>query len=299
MRLTLARSYLFAPGDHEQLLQKVFTTGCDAVVLDLEDSVRESEKARARILAAEVLRDREFDGRPIYVRINPVGGSLWLEDIQAITGCGLFGIRLAKAESRGQILALDQALSTMEAGANLPVGAIRLVPTIETAAGLLAAKEMAGAPRVETMCFGMADFLRDIAGEADELGTATLYAQSKLVLVSRAAGLKPPIASAYTRLEDPGGLRATSEAARRLGFFGRSCIHPKQIPVVHEVFTPSAAAVSDAKAIIAAFEAGAAGGIGALAMEGGQFVDQAIVKRAEDVVRLAESLAHIAKGKRT
>ena len=291
------RAYLFAPGGNERLLRKVFTVGADAVVLDLEDSVREGQKTEARKLVAEALRARESDEIPIYVRINPVGGELWQEDVKAVAAPCLRGVRAPKAESSQQLLALDQALSAIETRAGLPVGAIRIVPTIETAAGVLAAGEMARAPRVEAMCFGMADFVRDIGGEVDESGSTTLYAQSHLVLVSRATGLIPPIAPVYMHLDDLDGLRLSSETARRLGFFGRSCIHPKQVSVIQEVFTPSSEAVANAKAIIAGFEGTDANFEGAFVLKDGQFVDEAIVKRARAVVDLSESLEHNTKGK--
>ncbi len=289
----LARSYLFAPGSNDELLRKVFEVSADAVVLDLEDSVREDDKSRARESVARALKEHGGYNRPTYVRINPVGGSFWRQDIEAL-GRGLFGIRLAKSESAEQVLALGEAISAMEERVGLPVGGVRIMPTIESAAGLLAAGEIARAPRVEALCFGMTDFLHDINGEEDELGLATLHAQSHLVLVSRSAGLRPPVASVYTRLNDLHGLRATSEAARRLGFFGRSCIHPKQIEVVHEVFTPSAKGIAQAQAIVAASERS---GAGTLAMNNGQFVDEAVVKRARAILSLAANLERTSEKK--
>src|SRR5262249_3404232 len=198
---------------------------------------------------------------------------------------------LAKAESADEVRALDQALSAAEAPVGLRDRSIRVVPTVESAVGVLAAGEMARLPRVEAMVFGAADFLCDIGAPPDCSETATLYAQSYVVLVSRAAGLKPPIAPAYTRLEDMDGLRASTEAARRLGFFGRSCIHPRQIAVVHEVFTPTTKEVAEAQGMVEAFERASAQGCASLVMEGGQFVDQAIVKRARALLSLAGNLA--------
>ena len=286
----LARSYLFAPGGSERLLSKVFDLGADAVVLDLEDAVAPGEKQQARRLVSEVLMTRQRQaGRGVYVRINSVASGLWLEDIAAIIGPALTGIRLAKAESADEVCAVDEALSTAEAKAGIADGLLRIVPTIESAAGVLAAGEMARAPRVEALAFGNTDFLRDIGAEADPMETQTLCARSQLVLVSRAAGIKPPIASVHTQIKDLEGLRISSEAARRLGFFGRSCIHPAQIPVVNGVFTPTSSQVAEARAIIEAFDRAAATGSAAFALENGQFVDRAVVERARALVKLAES----------
>jgi citrate lyase subunit beta / citryl-CoA lyase len=287
----LARSYLFAPGDSERLLSKVFDAGADAVVLDLEDAVAPSQKEQARRTVSEVLMARQHEAGPaIYVRINSIGSGLWMEDIAAITGPGLTGIRLAKAESSNEVRAVDAALTTAEANAGMADGLLRIVPTIESAVGVLAAGEMARADRVEALAFGNTDFLRDIGAESDLMETQTLYARSQLVLVSRAAGIKPPIASVHTKIKDLDGLRITSEAARCLGFFGRSCIHPAQIPVVNEVFTPASAQVAEARAIIEAFDRAAATGSGSFALENGQFVDRAVVERARALVELAEGL---------
>lgn len=284
-----ARSYLFAPGSSERLLSKVFDAGADAVVLDLEDAVAPSQKQMARRLVSEILmaRQRQPD-RAIYVRINSVASGLWREDIAAVIGPALSGIRLAKAESADEVCAVDEALSTAEARTGMADGLLRIVPTIESAAGVLAAGEMARGPRVEALAFGNTDFLRDIGAEADLMETQTLCARSQLVLVSRAAGIRPPIASVHIQIKDLDGLRTTSEAARRLGFFGRSCIHPAQIPIVNEVFTPTAAQVAEARATIEAFDRASASGSGAFALENGQFVDRAVVERARALVELFE-----------
>lgn len=286
----LARSYLFAPGDNERLLGKVFEAGADAVVLDLEDAVAPERKSQARQLVGEALKSllNSRGSVPlVYVRINAASTSFWQEDIAAVVSPALRGIRLAKAESAEEVHAVDAALSKAESLAGIAPGTLTITATIESAAGVMAAAEIARAPRVETFTFGAADFARDIGADVDEAETQTLYARSHLVLASRAAGIRPPIASVYTRIKDLEGLRATTEASRRLGFFGRSCIHPSQVSIINEVFTPSAEQVAEAREIIAAFEQAMAAGSAAVAMSNGQFVDQPIVERARAIVALA------------
>lgn len=287
----LARSYLFAPGDNERLLGKVFEAGADAVVLDLEDAVAPERKPQARQLVATLLNQPLLNSRGsvplVYVRINAVTTSFWQEDIAAVVSPALRGIRLAKAESAEEVHAVDAALSKAESMAGIAPGTLTITATIESAAGVMAAGEIARAPRVEAFTFGAADFARDIGADVDEAETQTLYARSHLVLASRAAGIRPPIASVYTRIKDLEGLRATTEASRRLGFFGRSCIHPSQVSIINEVFTPSAEQVAEAREIIAAFEQAMAAGSAAVAMSNGQFVDQPIVERARAIVALA------------
>jgi citrate lyase subunit beta/citryl-CoA lyase len=283
----LARSYLFAPGDNERLLGKVFDAGADAVALDLEDAVAPERKPLARRLVADLLRSAR-KSPAVYVRINAISTDLWIEDIAAVVSPALTGVRLAKAESAEEIRALDAALGEAERAAGIAVGTLKITATIESAAAVMAAMEIARAPRVEALAFGAADFIRDIGADPDEAETQTLYARSHLVVASRAAGINPPIASVYTRIKDLDGLRATTEAARRLGFFGRSCIHPSQVPIVNQIFTPTAEQVAEARAIIAAFERARSAGVAAVAMENGQFVDQAVVTRARAIIALSE-----------
>jgi len=288
----LLRSYLFAPGNDEALLAKVFAAGADAVVLDLEDAVPPAEKPRARELVRQALAGRAPGARPVaLVRINGVETPHWREDVNAVVGPALAGVRVPKAESAGQLRQVDEALTGAEQDRGLPGASIAVACTIETAAGVLAARELAGSPRVRHLTFGAADFAADVGAEPGADERETLYARSHLVAASRAAGIDPPVASVFTRLDDEDGLRASTEAAKRLGFFGRSLIHPKQIAVIHEVFTPRPEEVRRAEELVRALEAAAAAGSGAVVTKDGQFVDAAVVRRARALLDLARSLA--------
>ena len=285
---TVARSYLFAPADNELLLEKVFSAGADAVVLDLEDAVLPSGKARARLLLANALKQRAVSSMPIFVRINPVSsGSDWQADIEAAVAPSTAGIRLAKAGSQSEINFVDQALSSAERRLGIVPGSVSIVPTIETAEGLLKSAEMATCPRVTGFCFGASDFLNDISGELDQAATALNYAQSYLVLVSKSAGLLAPIASVHTDISDIQGLKRTTEQFRRMGFFGRSCIHPSQLAVVHEVFTPTPEQIKEARTVIETYENAAAGGSGVSKTSAHHFVDESVVARARKTLSLA------------
>ena len=229
-------------------------------------------------------------GSLIHVRINSLSGDLWREDLQSIVQPALYAVRAPKVECRESMLALDGALTQAEDRAGLAPGSIRVVPAVETAAGVLAAAEIVRNPRVVSLGLGVVDLVRDLSLEPDPSGLQLLYAQSYVVLVSRAAGLIPPVASIYSQVKDLDGLRTTSLAAKRLGFFGRACLHPSQIAVVHEVFTPSAADIARARAVVEAFQAAIARGSGAFLMEDGEFVDRPVADRAQALIHLAESL---------
>jgi citrate lyase subunit beta / citryl-CoA lyase len=283
--IMLIRSPLFAPGNNPKLLGKVFTAGADAVVLDLEDAVPLKQKLEARKLVAGALSQSLLQKAIVYVRINPVSTDFWREDIAAVVGAGLHGIRLAKAESAAEVVRVGEALSEAEGKAGLSEGAIRIVPTIESARGLLAAFAIASAPRVESLSFGAADFVRDIGATVDADESQTLYARSHLVAVSRAAGIAPPIASVYTNLSDAEGLRRTTESAARLGFFGRSCIHPAQVAIINDVFTPGAEEIARAEAVVQAFEQSESG---VATLPNGQFIDAPVADRARAVLKLCD-----------
>lgn len=291
MPIQALRSYLFAPADNQRILDKVFTAGADAVVIDLEDAVAPAAKTAAR----EVLRRNldELDPSatpPIWVRINHVGSGLWRDDLAAVVGPWLAGIRIPKAQDPDAIERVIEFLTLREAAAGMSPQSISLTLTIESAGGVEGCGKLAGCDRVTTLCFGNVDFLADIGARDAEDGLAALYAHSRVVLASRVAGLHPPIAPVQTRLDDEDSLRATTERFKNLGFFGRSCIHPRQLPIIHEVFTPTEGEIAEAREIIASHEHGLEGASGAVVTSTGQFVDIAVVKRAQAVLELAEAL---------
>ena len=280
-----ARSFLFAPGDRPELLRKVTHAGADAVVLDLEDAVRSENKTMARHEVGEAVAAAAGDaGPPIWVRVNALRGDAWKEDLEAVVRPGLGGVRVPKAESSEELTELHRALGEAEARAGLEAGSLAVTCTVESALGLWAAEDLARSPRVVQLAFGEADFVADIG--AAPVSQATLFARSRLVVVSRVAELLPPIAPVYTHLDDDEGLERSSAEARDLGFGGRSCIHPRQLPTVHRVFTPDAAAVEQAKRVVQAAEAANGGG----GLAGSEFVDAAVVRRARAVLKRAHSL---------
>lgn len=286
----LARSHLFAPGDNAKLLSRVFQAGADAVVLDLEDAVAAGRKDEARRLVAEAIAAWREPGPLVSVRINGTGSRDWEADLEAVALPGLHLVRVAKTESAATLAAVAVRLDALEAARGIAAGTIGLVPTVESAAGVVHALELAHVPRVRAFAFGATDFLRDIGAPRGAGDTETLHARSHLVLVSRVAGLQPPIASVHTQIDDLEGLRRTTDAARLLGFFGRSCIHPRQVPIVNEAFTPSAGEIEEAKAVVDAAARGDATGTASLVLPGGQFVDRAVVDRARAVLALSEAI---------
>jgi citrate lyase subunit beta / citryl-CoA lyase len=167
-----------------------------------------------------------------------------------------------------------------------------MVCQIESARGAWRAEEIASArPRVMALSFGGADMARDLGLEVGADGLETLYLRSRLVLVSRVVGLRPPVDGVYTHLQDDEGLERSTRQGRALGFFGRATLHPRQVGIVNAVYTPSDAEVGWAETVIRAAAEADERGTGALQLPSGEFVDVAIVRRAEHVLALAHSLS--------
>jgi citrate lyase subunit beta / citryl-CoA lyase len=261
------RSYLFAPGHNAKLLGKVFDAGADAVMLDLEDAVPIDAKGIARAMVATVLDEREA-----WVRINAVRTHMCGADLEAIAGRAA-GIRIPKVESA------EDAQWVADRAPGTP-----LICAIESARGVLAAEEIATVQGVRHLSVGGVDLRRDL--NAGDGNLHTLYVRSHLVVASRAAGLQPPIDSVYPRLDDDEGLREQATFARSLGFFGKSAIHPRQLPALHEAFTPTEDELAWAREVVAAFERS---GGEALQLPGGEFVDVPVADRARRLLELADA----------
>jgi len=270
------RSYLYVPGYDERKIEKALAGEADAVVLDLEDAVAPSRKDEARETVARVLK--AGPEKPVFVRVNAVGTELAAADIDAVIGRNLAGLRLPKIQSVESVMLVAETLDELRSE-----GVIQCL--IESALGLERAFEIAiSHERVTGISLGEADLAADL-GASDEAGL--LYARSRIVSAARAAGLDHPVQSVYTNVHDLEGLRRSTEEGKRLGFFGRSTIHPSQVPVVNEVFTPAEEEVTQAQALIDRLAGEAASGTGVFVLEDGRFVDWAVVESARLTLALA------------
>ncbi len=233
--------------------------GADAVILDLEDAVPLQAKERARELVREVLGAKDA-----WVRVNAPRTDLCERDLRLV-GRHAVGIRVPKVESAQEAEWIAER-----------VPGKRLICGIESARGLLNAHAIASVPGVCNLALGGVDLARDLGvGDGD---TEILYARSHLVVVSRAAGIDPPIDRVYTKLRDDEGLRREAELACRLGFLGKSAIHPRQLPIVHAAFTPTAAELEWASHVVQAFQES---GGSPTRLADGEFVDLPVQGRAQ------------------
>jgi citrate lyase subunit beta/citryl-CoA lyase len=256
------RSWLFAPGHSEKLLRQVFEAGADVVLLDLEDAVPPDMKDRAREMVAATVAHR-----PCWVRVNRAGTDICERDLEAVAGA-VSGLRVPKVESAADVAWVAQRAP-----------GVQLDCTIESARGVLAAFEIALAPACALLSYGGLDLAADIGSQGGD--HETLFARSYLVVAARAARKPPPSDGVHPMLYDDDGLRTEAQAARRLGFFGKSAIHPRQVPIINEVFAPTPEEMEWARQVLWAFEAS---GGAATKTAGGEFVDRPAAERARQIL---------------
>ena len=280
-----ARSFLFAPGNHERRAAKVFQSGADVAILDLEDAVADDEKIATRESVLRALRvPRSGLG---FVRINSVDTPWCWGDLQAIVGPGLDGVMVPKAESAAQLQVLDWVLTQLERERGLVVGALPLLPIIETALGERHLEALAVAsPRVRRFAFGGADYSLDLGLQWTAGEQEFDYLRSRLVHVSRAAGLAAPIDTVTVQLTEPARFATSAARARQFGLYGKLLIHPDQVALCHAAFAPSAAEVARAQKIVEAFAAAEAEGVASLRVAG-EFIDYPVVEKARRVLAAA------------
>ena len=263
-----ARSYLYVPGDQPERLAGAHTRGADVLIVDLEDAVPASRKEEARRVVVDWLSQYSAPV-PVWVRVNP--GEAGDADLRAIGARPeVAGICLAKAESRASVEAVARALDAAGSRAVL-------APILETAVAVLNARDIASAARVVRLQIGEADLRAELGIEPSPDEHEMLWVRSQVVLASAAAGIDAPLAPAATDFRDLDALRTSTDALRRLGFSGRSCIHPAQVVVVNEVFTVGEAEFDAARTVLSLDEASG----GAVTSDGaGHMIDEAVVRRA-------------------
>jgi citrate lyase subunit beta/citryl-CoA lyase len=288
-RMSIYRTFLFAPGNHARRVEKCFGAGADAVILDLEDAVANAEKAstRATVVAA-LAQPRRCKG---YVRVNALSTEWCYGDLVAVAARGVDGIVLPKVESASDLLTADWLLRSLERERGLPEGGIDIMPIVETALGFSNLAAIARSrTRVKRIAFGAGDFTLDVGISWSEDELELLPYRSACVVESRAAGLEPPVDTVWVRLKDSEGFERSAGRARDLGFQGKMCIHPEQVPVVNARFKPSDAELDQARRVTAAFAEAEAKGLASIQVDG-RFVDYPIVHLARRIIARADLIA--------
>ncbi len=268
------RSMLFLPGGRADMVAKIPRFAPDVAVVDLEDAVAADAKDAARGIAAAAvddLADEQGQTGPtlVLVRVNPPGTPAFVEDLAAAAGCAAAGIVVPKLDSLAQVEAVREELDRHAWSTAILVGGI------ETALGVADARALLG-EGLSAVYFGAEDYIADIGGRRSPGGAEVLHARSQVVLAAHLAGI-PAVDQAVVGIGDDEAFRADARAGADLGYQGKICIHPRQVELSHEVFSPSPEEVAHAREVVAAGEKG----VGLL---DGQMVDEVHVRMARRVI---------------
>jgi citrate lyase subunit beta / citryl-CoA lyase len=284
-----ARSWLFAPGDSERKMEKATAGSADIVIFDLEDAVTDAQKPKARSMVAEFLRANAQHRARLWVRINPIQGPHALADLVAVMPAAPTGIMFPKPRGRADAELLDHYLTAFEAAAGTAVGSTRvMLLATEEPASMLAIGSYAGVPRIAAMSWGGED-LATALGASDNRGSYggydfTYELARSLCLVGAAAAGVPAIETIHGDFKDDEGLRKRAAQMRRAGYRGMLAIHPAQVDIINEAFSPSSEEIAAAQEIVALFAANpTAGTIG----HKGAMLDRPHLARANALLALA------------
>jgi citrate lyase beta subunit len=297
-----ARSLLAVPATKRKMVEKALASDADAVFLDLEDAVAPDGKAGAREDVVSAIKDLDWRARPRLFRANALDTPYFYRDLIEVVeqaGDSLDAVMIPKVNRPEDLHAVAVLLSQLEHATNLDVGKIKLEAQIESAEGLTNADAIARAPRLEALHFGPGDFAASLRMPQTSIGTMDEwdeaypghrfhYAMQRIVVAARAAALRVldgPVAD----YGDEEGLQRSCLIARSLGFDGKWCIHPAQIPVVNRAFCPTDEELKWAKEVVSAYEVANAAGSGSVSVDG-QMVDAASIRMAQNTLDLAEGI---------
>ncbi len=282
------RSQLYVPANNRRFIDKAFTRGADAIILDLEDSVPAGEREGARARLEESVQIVGQAGADVTVRINSSDNEVVL-DLPAAVLPQVRGIFVTKVRDADYIRAISSRVGELEAARSMAPGSICLIAMIETAAAYLQAYDIARAdPRIAAMVLGGEDMALDMGmvPDADTLA----FPKQQIAIAARAAGVLPfGIMGTVADYRDTDAVRAVAERSQRFGFEGASCIHPSVVPILNAAFTPGEAEVGHARRVVAAYVEAEAAGTGAITVDG-RMVDVPVVRRAENLLVRFEAI---------
>jgi citrate lyase beta subunit len=286
------RALLYMPGDDLHKIRKATTLGVDCICMDMEDGVALNRKAAARQTSVEALNNLDFGRSEKLVRINPVGGGFWRDDLEIILPTQPDGIVIPKTENPDQINMACETITRLEKLHCIPAGKTSIIVIVESALGLVQLKEILSADaRLKAVIFGADDFAVDIGATRTKEGQEVFYARSAVVTYATAYGLQA-IDMVYIDLQDQIGLQNEARQGAEMGFAGKQIIHPKQVEVVQNAFTPLDEDIQHALLVKQAFEENQRAGVGAFVLDG-KMIDAPTVKIAERVIALARAAGKI------
>ena len=285
----LRRTMLFVPGNNPGMIKDAGIYSQDAIMFDLEDSVSLAEKDAARFLVYQALMTMDYGDKELVVRINDPSSKGGREDLEAIVRTRRAVIRLPKTETAEDVLVCEREIARIERECGIEEGSTPMMAAIESAAGVLNAKEIAfSSKRLIGIALGAEDYVTDLKTSRSPGGIELLFGRSMILLAARAAGIDA-IDTVYSDVNNEEGFRAEVELIHQLGFDGKSIINPRQIKTVHQVYTPTEKEIAKAQAVMEAIEEARRKGSGVISLNG-KMVDRPIVLRAQRVLALAKAV---------
>ncbi|WP_025082889.1 citrate (pro-3S)-lyase subunit beta [Latilactobacillus fuchuensis] len=283
----LRRTMMFVPGANPAMLRDAILYGADSIMFDLEDAVSMKEKDSARMLVYSALKTFDYHSVETVVRINELnsGGK---QDIEAMILGGINVIRLPKTETAEDIKAVDATITEVETRYQLPIGTTKMMAAIESAEGVLNAREIATASnRMIGIALGAEDYVTSQKTRRYPDGQELFFARNYILHAARAAGIAA-IDTVYSDVDNEAGLKREAALIKQLGFDGKSVINPRQIPIINAIYAPTESEIQNAKEVLAAIQEAEAKGSGVIAING-KMVDKPIVERAYRVLAMAKA----------
>ena len=290
----LRRTMLFVPGNNPGMLRDAGIYPSDCIIFDLEDSVSLNEKDGARFLVHEALSRLSYNDKELFVRVNPLESEFGREDLEAVVSTGKAAVRLPKTENAQDILDCEREIERIEKVRGIEVGKTKMMAAVETAEGVLNAREIAKASkRIVAISIGAEDFVADLKTTRSKAGTELFFARNMILLAARSAGISA-IDTVFSDVNDEVGLREEVALIKQLGFDGKSIINPRQVYPVHEIFAPTPSEIEKAIAIIEAIEEAEKRGSGVVALNG-KMIDKPVADRARRTIDIAMAIGVIQK----
>jgi citrate lyase subunit beta/citryl-CoA lyase len=295
---------LFVPANSWRMITTAATEGGDAVILDLEDACPIAEKETGRIFARDSIPMLKEKGMDVFVRVNSFDTELTEEDISYVVVSGLDGVMLPKAESKEDILNLDQLLKFEEEKKGILPNTIAILPLLESPKGISAVSEIiSGSQRIIGVSFGAGDYSREIGAgmgvtslSPEEYFLMASHPRSCIALAARAAGILAIDSPFFGLVIDIEGLIKESRKVKLIGFTGKLLVHPRHVDSVNQVFSPSKDEIDFARRVIKAYEEAKAKGLGATSL-GGRMIDYGSYRRALNLISIAEKISEREKRK--
>lgn len=282
----LRRTMLYVPGNNPGMIRDVHIYGADSIMIDLEDSVSLNEKDAARHLVYHFLKTLDFGGTEVLVRVNALNTQYGREDFEAIVRAKPNAIRLPKTETPQDVIEADELISKIEQDCGMENGSIKLFAAVESAKGVLNAQQIAlASSRLIGIALGAEDFVTDLKTNRSPEGIELLTARSMILFAARAAGIAA-VDTVFSNINDEEGFRNEVKLIKQLGFDGKSIINPRQIEIVHSIYTPTEQEIRKSLRIIEAIKEAEEKGSGVISLDG-KMIDKPIVDRARRVIDLA------------